>query len=291
MKSFPKILFPVDYSDSSAKAVPYVRDMVRRNQAELTVFHSLPLMTLPVATGDFLGAVPMAPATPEIRTGEQERLAFFTAKHFSDLKTRQVLADGEAAPALEEEVAKSGIDLVMMPTHGAGVFRRLLLGSVAAKILHDLSCAVWTFVPGHTKAFDETSSFRSIVCALTGRPEDDADIARKAAEISRDTQARLTLVHVVEPPPVTWEFDFEPYRSKLMGDAEARLLKLDAELGLEAGVRVVCDMIPRGIHEVCAEEEASLLVVGRGHARDGLGRIWSQLYETIREAPCPVLSV
>jgi nucleotide-binding universal stress UspA family protein len=291
MKSFPKILFPVDYSDASAKAVPYVRDMVRRNQAELTVFHSLPLISLPVATGDFLGAVPMAPATPEIRAVEKERLAFFTAKHFSDLHTRQVLADGEAAPSLEEEVAQHGIDLVMMPTHGAGAIRRLLLGSVAAKILHDLNCAVWTFVPGHTKDFNEAAGFRSIVCALTGHIEEDAVIARKAGEFAREHQSRLTLVHVVEPPPVTWEFDFESYRDKLMGDAEARLLKLDSELGLEAGVRIVCDMIPRGIHDVCTEEEASLLIVGRGHARDGLGRIWSQLYSTIREAPCPVLSV
>jgi nucleotide-binding universal stress UspA family protein len=291
MKSFAKILFPVDYSEASAKAAPFVREMAQRNQAELTVFHALPLMSLPVATGDFLGAVPMAPATPEIRAGEQERLAFFAAKHFGALNTRLMLADGEAAPALEEEVAKHGVDLVMMPTHGAGVFRRLLLGSVTAKILHDLSCAVWTFVPGHAKDYDEGTAFRSIVCALTGRPEDDAAIARRAAEISRETQGRLTLVHVVEPPPVTWEFDFEPYREKLMADAEARLLQLDAELGLEAGVRVVCDMIPRGVHEVCTEEEASLLIVGRGHAREALGRVWSQLYETIREAPCPVLSV
>lgn len=291
MKSFPKILFPVDYSESSAKAVPFVRDMVRRNQAELTVFHSIPLMSLPVATGDFMGAVPMAPATPEIRAAEQERLAFFTTKHFSDLNARQVLADGEATPALEEEVARHHIDLVMLPTHGAGVFRRLLLGSVAAKILHDLKCAVWTFVPGHTKDFSEDSPIRSIVCALTGRAEDDAAIARQAGELARDFEARLTLVHVVEPPPVTWEFDFEPYRDKLMGDAEARLLKLDAELGLDAGVRIVCDMIPRGIQSVCTEEEANLLIVGRGHARDGLGRIWSQLYDTIREAPCPVLSI
>lgn len=291
MKTFPKILFPVDYSDSSAKAVPFVRDLVQRNQAELTVFHALPLMSLPVATGDFLGAVPMAPAPPEIRRGEQERLAFFIAKHFSGLNTRALLTDGEAAPALESAVTDHGIDLVMMPTHGAGVFRRLLLGSVTAKILHDLACPVWTFVPGHAKDFDPATAFRSVVCALTGRHEDDQPLALQARNLARETQARLTLVHVVEPPPVTWEFDFEPYREKLMAEAEARLLKLDGELGLEAGVRVVCDMIPRGIHDVCQEEEASLLIVGRGHARDGLGRIWSQLYETIRESPCPVLSL
>ena len=32
----------------------------------------------------------------------------------------------------------------MMPTHGYGKFRSLLLGSVTAKALHDAKCAVWT---------------------------------------------------------------------------------------------------------------------------------------------------
>ena len=32
----------------------------------------------------------------------------------------------------------------MMPTHGCGPLRRFLLGSVTAKVLHDVSTAVWT---------------------------------------------------------------------------------------------------------------------------------------------------
>ena len=38
------------------------------------------------------------------------------------------------------------IDLIMMPTHGYGRFRALLLGSVTAKVLHDADCPVWTAV-------------------------------------------------------------------------------------------------------------------------------------------------
>ena len=37
-----------------------------------------------------------------------------------------------------------------MPTHGFGPLRRFLLGSVAAKVLHDAQCPVWTSV--HTDA-------------------------------------------------------------------------------------------------------------------------------------------
>ena len=33
---------------------------------------------------------------------------------------------------------------MIMPTHGYGVFRRFLLGSVTSKVLHDLGCPVLT---------------------------------------------------------------------------------------------------------------------------------------------------
>jgi nucleotide-binding universal stress UspA family protein len=31
----------------------------------------------------------------------------------------------------------------MMATHGTGLFRSLLIGSVTAKVLHDARCPVW----------------------------------------------------------------------------------------------------------------------------------------------------
>ncbi len=291
MALYKKIVFPTDYSEASAATAPFVKAMAEKCGAELAVLHTLPLYPMPEAAGDFLGAVPMMPMPAEMRKGEEERLAFFCAKHFAGMDVVQALADGEAGTEIEEYAGKAGADLVMMPTHGAGVVRRLLLGSVTAKVLHDVGCAVWTGVPAHYPEEAGEQGYRSIVCALAGSEEEDEAVARVAGELARAFQARLSLVHVVEPPQVTWDFDFSPYRDKLMADAEERLLALDKKLGLEAGVRVECDMVPRGIHAVCVDEKAELLVVGRGHARAGVGRIWSQLYETIREAPCPVLSV
>ena len=44
---------------------------------------------------------------------------------------------GEPAREIVDFAAANQVDLVMMPTHGYGPFRQLLLGSVAAKVLHD----------------------------------------------------------------------------------------------------------------------------------------------------------
>jgi hypothetical protein len=45
---------------------------------------------------------------------------------------------GDPAHAITDFVASNKVDLVMMPTHGYGPFRQLLLGSVTAKVLHDV---------------------------------------------------------------------------------------------------------------------------------------------------------
>lgn len=65
-------------------------------------------------------------------------------------------------------------DVIMMPTHGHGPFRRLTLGSVTARILHSATCPVWTGV--HTdQMWSHTGAGRHrFLCAVDadqrGRP-------------------------------------------------------------------------------------------------------------------------
>ena len=54
------------------------------------------------------------------------------------------LAQGDAATEIVQFAMRENVDLIAMPTRGCGVFRKMLLGSVTAKVLHDASCPVWT---------------------------------------------------------------------------------------------------------------------------------------------------
>src|SRR4051812_35255270 len=71
-----------------------------------------------------------------------QRLREFARKHFcsgsGSEKPDLVAETGDAARAIAECVGARQIDLVMMPTHGYGMFRRALLGSVTTKVLHDV---------------------------------------------------------------------------------------------------------------------------------------------------------
>jgi nucleotide-binding universal stress UspA family protein len=80
-----------------------------------------------------------------------------------------------------------------MPTHGYGPFRRFILGSVTAKVLHDADCPVWTGV--HLEA-DSVSQiqFRKVVAAIDLGQQSERTLMW-AARFAEGVGAQLSLVH------------------------------------------------------------------------------------------------
>ena len=56
--------------------------------------------------------------------------------------------------------------MIMMPATGLGRFRRVLLGSVTAKVLHDVSCPVWTSAHEPDPTLAAPGTYRTILCAV-----------------------------------------------------------------------------------------------------------------------------
>ena len=122
MIDFKRILFPVDLSAQSRAVASSVAAMARRFRSEVVLLH--------VAGG----------STPE------PELDWFGADVFSGIPVVRELRQGDPAHQIVSYADERKIDLIMMPTHGHGPFRALLLGSVTAKVLHDTHCLVWTGV-------------------------------------------------------------------------------------------------------------------------------------------------
>lgn len=290
MLPFHKILFPVDYSDPCKALVPYVRDMADHFSAELTapltLVHAYNLGSFATAEIDL--------AEPglieECREIERQRLREFAAEQFPGLPVETVSEDGEPGTFIDELVAQRNIDLVMMPTHGHGPLRRLLLGSVAGKVLHDVRATVFTGVGSTLAGHQPHLPYRSVVCAVSDGPETES-VVQAAAAFAESYRAKLALIHVVELPPASWEVDITPYRKDLMEAAEKRLTDLLEKLKLDAPVHVVDFVMPDAIHDEAVNRKADLIIVGRGHAHGTFSRIWSRLYSVVRAAPCPVMSI
>ncbi len=286
MLPFRKILFPIDYSQSCEATVPYVKEMVRHFDAELTLVHaygrdSIAYRDLIVSNQGWL---------KKVQNLEEERLKKFASETFPAQRLQLSVAEGEAGTVIRNVVEHEGADLVMMPTRGQGPVRRLLLGSVTAKVLHDISAAVWTGTGSVLEGHEARLPYQSVLCALDQTEEAEA-VLDAAASLARSYQAQLFLLHAVVSPPMALEIDFSVYRKELMDAADFKLRELKSRLGISAPHTVTGAAMVDAIRAEALRRKADLLVAGRGLAQNVIGRIWSNLYSIIRETPCPVISI
>jgi len=137
MPSFKHIVFPVDFSGRSNGAVPFVAEMARKQDAAVTLIAvaHLPNMEL---------LEPFTIDPQPILDGLKLRVDQAYLSHFAGLKVDRLAVLGDPAHAIIDFVSAHRVDLVMMATHGYSSFRQLLLGSVTAKVLHDVHVPVWT---------------------------------------------------------------------------------------------------------------------------------------------------
>jgi len=296
MLPFKKILFPVDYSPSCTAMVPYVKDMTRHFGSDLTLLHAYALRPVFVNRDieNVLVYSDLAYADPKIseeaRAIEEQRLREFATQVFPGHRADLVTEEGEAGAVIHKVLQHQGADLVMMPTRGCGPIRRFLLGSVTAKVLHDVGAAVWTSTGTAIEQHAPTVPYKSIICALDETQESEA-ILRAAAALAKSYEANLSLVHVLEMPPATPEIDFTPYRKDLIEAGHAHMRGLKDRLDLDVPDVVINAGIADGIREEIVRRKGDLLVVGRGHDQGVVSRVWSRLYSIVRDSPCPVLSI
>ena len=139
------ILVPTDFSTASQEAVRYAYDLAVRIGATLHVVH---VLENPFAPGAFMEMYTPPPAeyfTDLERQAEEKLRGCLTEAQRAAcqvvLTTRLGLPSSEILDRLEEEPK---IDLVVMATHGRGGVARLVMGSVADKIIRAAPCPVLT---------------------------------------------------------------------------------------------------------------------------------------------------
>jgi nucleotide-binding universal stress UspA family protein len=287
MLPFHKILFPIDYSDPCHAVVPYVQEMACHFSAELTVCHAYEPLTA-IAHSELLVTDPELQARTHAL--EEDRLRQFACQIFAGQKLETIVELGEPGGVIDRLAQQQRADLVMLATRGHGPLRRFLLGSITAKVLHDVSAAVWTGVGAALADHPVRIPYKSIVCALDDSREAEG-VLRAAAWLASAYRADLRIVHVVPTPPPFPDIDLADYTEQLMQGYQFRLRELQAKLGVDAPHTVLEGLLSDGIHHELVRRKADLLVTGRGHSIGTFSRLWSHLYSIIRDSPCPVLSV
>lgn len=284
-----RILLPVDFSERANQAVRYAIPVAERFHSEIVLLHVL-------APYHEFGGIELAGAIltnliEERQKDAEQRIAGYLADELSRYNVRRLLRDGDPAREIVDCAQREEAGLIMMPTHGYGPFRRMLLGSVTAKVLHDADCPVWTTAHAEALPAGEVV-LKHILCALDSGPSGERTL-NWSARLAAESGAKLSLVHAVaELDPRTEGFHFSPEWRKFMVDsAETEIAALQSKVGTQAEVLLAMGPAPEMICEEAHKTNADLLVIGRGADAGILGRLTSQAYSIIRQSPCPVVSV
>jgi nucleotide-binding universal stress UspA family protein len=286
-----EVVFPIDFSDRSIDACPYVAALTRRLRAKLTLLHvieSLPPGSSPL---DRLHTGDEAELAQRKETAN-EALSAFQQQYIPHVPSELCVLVGDPATCIVVYGGESKGRLIVMPTRGFGPFRQMLLGSVTAKVLHDAHCPVLTG-PHLERAIHPKQwlKLQRIMCAV-GLDWETDEVLKRSAELADQLGTQLIATHVITPveegvlplmdpggPPIS-----------TVSVHNAMQEALD-RTGVPAEVEVLVGEASRRVACAANKHNVDLIVIGKGGAPELPGRLGSHGYAIVRRAPCPVLCI
>ena len=297
MIEFKRILCPVDFSDSSIRALAHAEALARWYEAQLTVLHVVPTFE-PIQVQAELG-VPVQIVNPMPREEVVRQMRPFLERAGVSSEAQLIAEAGDPRTTIVDQALTTRADLIVIGTHGRRGFSRLLLGSVAETVLHEAPCPVMTVSPHTEAAASNVVTFKRILCPIDFSPSALLALGF-ALDLARQAGGLVTLLHVVEwlaeeEPRTSAHFNVPEVRGYMVDDARQRLRSLVAEesrVWCEIDDVIVSGRAHREILRAAEAREADLIVMGsQGRGGVGLALFGSTTQQVVRSAACPVLTV
>ncbi|AWR99715.1 universal stress protein [Metallosphaera hakonensis] len=136
---FKHILVAYDGSENAKRALNVALDLTKRYEAKLDVVEV-------VDTSVLLGAG-IGPVPPDVIESlyNKARADIDGAKKIADqigVKVEGVIVEGDPATAVMDYASKNGVDLIVTGSRGLSTIKRMFLGSVSSRIIHEAKMPV-----------------------------------------------------------------------------------------------------------------------------------------------------
>ena len=299
MISIARILCPVDFSSFSRHALEHASAIARWYDSEVVVLHVLPTpqqMTPPPVCG--------ISSALSINVGEEEQrmrgqLEAFVKPVLPTMQKVSLSVEiGGPVMQITAQAAALPADLLVMGTHGLSGFERLMLGSVAERVLRKAPCPVLT-VPRSVTSTDPDRPlvFKKIICPIDFS-EGSLKGLKFALSLAQENDACLTLLHVLERSEAESAGD-EPfsvpesleYLAGLASDRLTRVVPPAATAWCRLEKLILAGKPYREILRVAEKRKADLIVMGvLGRNPVDLALFGSTTQHVVRSAGCPVLT-
>lgn len=186
---YDQILFPTDGSEPADAALDYAVQVAAEHDATLNVLNvaDISQATLQEVRGDILDALE--------RVGQAIVDAAVERASDRGIETVSDVIQGDPSRSIVEYSDESGIDLIVMPTHGRRGLERFLLGSVTERVINTAEVPVVAVNPERDQPL--TYPCRQLLVPIDGSPSAELALTEGIAVAER-TGATLHLLHVIE---------------------------------------------------------------------------------------------
>ncbi|MBI4220330.1 MAG: universal stress protein [Chloroflexi bacterium] len=306
---YKRIGIPLDGSKLAERALAVASDLAERFSASLVLIAVLdkPEATNPDALRILEGAgvwtgVPRPPtATPEGRLSAY--LDQVSAQLPVSAPIRTAVRHGDVASEIVAAAVAEEVDLIVMTTRGRTGFARVLLGSVADRVVHTTDLPILLVRSDVSAGTDAPlGPFKHVIVPLNGSRHAEAALAHAEA-MAKAYKATVVPLKVIEAPtlaysatPYVWTGNYvDELDRALTADAQQYLKTMTSRItraGYDATPMVKHGVPTAKIFEVAEAKPESVIVMStRGHSgvtRWVLGSVADGMVHT---ASMPVLLV
>ena len=248
MALFSRILAPVEFSTRCLGSAQYAEALACHFHCEVLFLHVVRPPSTAYTALDVAAYANTIELEADLLEQAQARLEAFSAEPVNGGRVAREVLEGDPAGTIVEYACNGRFDLIVMPTHGYGPFRRFLLGSVTAKVLHDSACPVWTGPHMEAAPAHDSLRLRKILCAVDLEAQ-SRDVLGWAACMAREFAAELHIVHVVAVSELRaggWSFDPD-WRADVGRRARACIEQLQNELQTSGDIAIELGQTPETI--------------------------------------------
>lgn len=142
LMSYQNILVPIDGSDTSLAVIPHVAEFAKQFNSKIIIAE---VMTLdPYVAAKYLAGEQSNLLIERARKYSQDNLENAKQKFAeAGVEVSTELLEGEKIPkTIAQAIEKLNIDLVILSSHGRSGVQKFILGSVAQKLITELSIPV-----------------------------------------------------------------------------------------------------------------------------------------------------
>jgi nucleotide-binding universal stress UspA family protein len=294
------VLIAFDFSEASRKPLQHALAIARHYGAKFYLAHVVSGIGYAIAGQEALSLA----AERTRRTAQLLEQELLESGALAGLRYEFIILEGDVWEQLELLIRQKQVDMVVIGTHGRGVLRKLLLGSVAEQVFRHADCLVATVGPGsyEDSLVEKPKPVRPFLFP-TDFGAASLHALPYAMSLANHFGAKFIVLHVLPVAPIPEGFhwsttgDLTQMRDEARTTSQRRFDALNLQLtqmAIQPEFMVKYGTPGEQILLASHALKADLIILGLqhpGHMEGASHMPWDLAYKVVCDAHCPVLTI